>query len=130
MEIAAIIFVICFAIAEAQDDAKQIARHERIDHAGQWLFRAGLVFMWCGGVWLAEDLASAVKVGLLSAPVFSFVFRLSLNTLRGLDPRYVSESNVYDTVFLWASRGDVNLAGSIAYAVELLAAMAVIILVP
>jgi hypothetical protein len=107
-----ILFTLWFAWGSAKEDAYCIAKGRPIAHAAQWLFRAGVTVLFCnvlGHLWLSIGLAF----------LFSAVFRFTLNYQRGLDWRYVSTSNIYDSVFIWLARGRVHRAGTIAYITEL-----------
>jgi hypothetical protein len=106
------VFTVAFALWCAADDAEEIAHGKYIRHKLQWVLRAIAVGVPCllfGVPFFAIGLAF----------LFSAVFRFRLNRLRGLDWRYVSASNIYDSVFIWAARGRVHRAGTIAYITEL-----------
>lgn len=109
------------ALSEGKDDAQRIANGERIDHAAEWTERAGMVGITCVSLYLISPWAGILDL-LLSmlgcAMLFAFVHRLTLNKLRGLDWRYISPSNLYDSFFLRLSKEDVNKGGMLAYAVE------------
>ena len=131
-----IALVALFASEEARADAIDIRNGKPIRHADAWKERAcvaafgalivsamHLFWVWGLGVFLWHFAGLCV----VAVGAFTPVFRWRLNRLRGMDARYVSGSNVYDTVFiilagekvthrLWAHR-----AGLIAYLVELLA---------
>lgn len=124
----------------AMDDADAIADGRKIRHGLQWALRAAWVLGWC---WLFDAWLLALPLAFL----FSGVFRLCLNRLRGLDVRYVSPSNWYDYLFIITqSRGartlpkdlteaahplsyahggvytkDIHRAGTIAYVFEAVA---------
>ena len=105
-----ILTTLALAELSAREDAWQIRRNLIIDHVMQWYIRAVVVLgvCWvCGVPWLSIGLAG----------LFSAVFRLRLNRLRGKDWRYVSFSNWYDTMFLNMTRS-VYAAGTIAYIFE------------
>jgi hypothetical protein len=113
MEVIAICaFTVLYAIWCATDDHRQIANHGHIDHREQWFIRAVVMSIAC---LLIGTLPMVVAMAFL----FSAVFRFTLNYLRGLDWRYVSASNIYDSVFIWAARGNIHRAGIVAYITEL-----------
>lgn len=88
-----IFWTVGLAIWSAYDDAEKIAAGEKLNKALQWSIRALGVTAFCvaaGHPW------QAVGIGAL----FSMVFRLTLNRLRGLDWRYVSPSSWYDWQFM------------------------------
>jgi hypothetical protein len=147
--IAACILTAAFAVWQASEDDLQITMGQPVRHVRQWLLRASVVTLMCvviGLPWLAIGLAG----------LFSAVFRYSLNRLRGLSPWYVSPSNWYDWFWLcvcaatlgWSAWGhrrefaiswSYNLlwpgwvqwshrAGRIAYAVELVVFVAVLLM--
>ena len=101
----------------AMDDAEAIAEGRKIRHGLQWCMRAAWVLLWCG-------LFDAWLLALPLAFLFSGVFRVFLNRLRGLDVRYISDSNEYDWLFI-AMFSDYKAghhrAGTIAYVFEALA---------
>lgn len=88
------LFTAAYAWWCAMDDAEAIAAGKKIRHALQWCIRAAVVL---GACWLYDAWLMALPLAFL----FSGVFRLCLNRLRGLDVRYVSPSNWYDRGFLW-----------------------------
>jgi len=119
--IATIHIFLMFAAAwmEARQDAMDIAAHKPIDHVSGWLERAGFALVCIlvlafvsASWWMLPGLA------LVSYGAFTPAFRFMLNTRRGLDPGYVSGSNLYDGTFINFA-GDA--AGRVAYAVELTA---------
>jgi hypothetical protein len=127
--IAACILTAAFAVWCACDDDLQIAMNKPVKHVRQWLLRASVVTLLCvviGLPWLAIGLAG----------LFSAVFRYALNRLRGLSPWYMSASNYYDAFFLFlvnvgtveAEEWNINGAGRIAYAVELVVFVAVLLM--
>ncbi len=148
--IAACILTAAFAVWCACDDDLQIAMNKPVKHVQQWLLRASVVTLLCvvvGMPWLAIGLAG----------LFSAVFRYALNRLRGLSPWYVSPSNWYDWQFIKRTRWftldlvkqprtqammyhqvayndapyyvtSIHRAGRIAYAVELLAFVTVLLM--
>ena len=145
--IAACIFAASFAVWCACDDDIQIAMNKPVRHVRQWLLRASVVTLLCvviGLPWMAIGLAG----------LFSAVFRYALNRLRGLSPWYMAPwSNLYDRVFYsiaclyWFTPGmlrshriiltggspigdwsDIHRAGRIAYAVELVVFVAVLLM--
>lgn len=74
----------------AMDDAEAIAEGRKIRHGLQWCMRAAWVLLWCG---LFDAWLLAVPLAFL----FSGVFRVCLNSLRGKDVRYIAPwSNYYD----------------------------------
>ena len=114
MTIATIFMAVCGAVCgyfEAQEDADTIAAHKPINYFQSNAERLGL---------LAVSLCAIIIVCLLTVPVgwwdvvklvaawpaaFTIVFRYRLNTLRGLDWRYISPSNRYDWAYLkWFMR--------------------------
>ena len=92
------LFISALAIYCAWDDAKEIKNDDKIHHLLQWFIRClvavGMVVVVAGFGLKATFLA----IG--SGALFSMVFRYSLNTMRGLDWRYVSPSSWYDYVCL------------------------------
>lgn len=110
MTIATLCMAVCGAVCgyfEAQEDADTIAAHKPINYFQSNAERLGL---------LAVSLCAIIIVCLLTVPVgwwdvvklvaawpaaFTIVFRYRLNTLRGLDWRYISPSNRYDWFFFW-----------------------------
>jgi hypothetical protein len=109
------LFTVVYAIVCAHDDAEQIAQNHPVNHTEQWIVRALVV----GIPWLL--LFGPLKV-IAAAFVFSSLFRYKLNKLRGLEWWYVSESNIYDRVFIGIAAGDIRLAGTTAYGVEIVIA--------
>lgn len=104
--IVAFIFAIAFAAYCAVDDLADIGHGEVINHKWQWLVRAGIVVAFLV-LWIIFGEATWPRValtGLAMAPLFSLVFRITLNKLRGKDWRYVSPSNWYDWQFLSLTR--------------------------
>lgn len=82
----------------AMDDAEAIAAGRKIRHGLQWALRAAWVLAWC---WLFDAWLLALPLAFL----FSGVFRVCLNRLRGLDVLYISPwSNFYDMV-MWTLHG-------------------------
>lgn len=92
------LFISALAIYCAWDDANEIKNDDKIRHIVQWCIRflvaVGIVVVAAGFGLKATFLA----IG--SGALFSMVFRFSLNTMRGLDWRYVSPSSWYDYGYL------------------------------
>jgi hypothetical protein len=104
---------ILHALMEASQDARTIAAHRPINHRVLWTFRAI-------GMTASAYLLGNVLWAIGGAFVFSAVFRWQLNSLRGLPATYISPSNVYDSVFLWAFG---RYGGAAAYCVEVALAL-------
>jgi len=87
---------------QAKHDFELISNHKYVNHIKGWLIRAfgslaylAILKYWTGmGWWEFMALAS------MGAAVFSAFFKHKLNTLRGLDPHYISTSNHYDSFFI------------------------------
>lgn len=90
---AVLVLAVVLALWNASDDAEAIGRGEAIDHAREWLTRAGAMLLVCLTI---GDLWMAIPGGAL----FSIVFRARLNDLRGLPAWYISPSSWYDWQFL------------------------------
>ena len=92
-------FTILFAVLSGWWDARAIKRQEEIDHGVRWAFRAMVVGIACCIAMMFTDrtvwhvLPLAVGCGFL----FSAVFLLSLNLLRGLDWRYLGPRLAFRT---------------------------------
>jgi hypothetical protein len=139
---ALILTTIAIAILSAWYDKVRIAGGHDILHVPRWLIRAALVSIAAllfGHPWMVLGLWG----------LFSAVFRFALNRWRGKDWRYVSPSNWYDWQFIrhtiaaiplpqsWREeiesnhgfdyayspnyRDEIHRAGTIAYAVEVVA---------
>ena len=104
-----ILFVLISSLAtsSAENDFKQISKNEPIDHAAQWVARAILSFLAVLSLAFLCYLGTDCSWGLLivyysmvSAFWFSVLFRHQLNLKRKLSYDYISNSNVYDSVFI------------------------------
>lgn len=102
-----IISIILFAYISAKYDYIKILYHDpitRIDHIKRWLFRA--LF----GITLSlthyNDLYVPIwfSILLIIAFTFSISFRLFLNYFRNIKFNYISNSNIYDSIFLKISK--------------------------
>jgi hypothetical protein len=98
--------VLLLAMLSGHWDAEQALSHQRIDHIRKWLLRAflaclaaGIALPWAQGAWKAS-----IPVLLAAAPVFSLLFRSTMNWKRGLHQLYASPSNAYDRRALRAVR--------------------------
>lgn len=161
--------VVLFAREQARKDARAISERMAIgegdlEHKPRFRYRAivalCMAFVTCVVANLYRVHITAWTLPCLlcaGAFLFSVVFRYRLNTLRGMDWRYVSPSNAYDRLFLgianrvvfgwWAKREEleqdgplyrqgrpkfrhyVHLAGKLAYLSEtLFAASAIAVL--
>lgn len=108
--IPAFIFAVAFALLCAVDDYGEIRDAKDINHGLQWCIRAGgvvsLLVLWL--IVGESQWPHVALTGLAMAPLFSGVFRIALNKLRGLDWRYVSPSNWYDWQFIRHTLGWIN----------------------
>ena len=82
----------------ARDDFRQIGNDEKIRHVIQWCIRAAIVGAACIADWYWFNSPWYTVIGM--AGLFSAFFRWRLNSLRGLDWRYVSPSSWYDWQFI------------------------------
>jgi hypothetical protein len=104
--------IFLLAVWNARNDARDIADHVLIDHQQEWMYRALIAF---GFAWVFGKGWGIVWMLIGGAFLFSAVFRLTLNRLRGKAWDYVSLSNTYDSVFIMAFGAD---AGRNAYVLE------------
>ncbi len=120
----AVLIVVSSALASAMLDAKldfnRIRNGEHIDHAGGLIERVVLGLLIVATVWsvlwhTGHHWSIIFPMMGLWWATFTIVFRLRLNTLRGLDPTYVSLSNTYDRVFILLFS---HRAGAAAYTFE------------
>lgn len=118
------------AMLDAKQDFDRIRAGEHIDHAGGLIERSVLGLIVVVAVWSVmwrwgHPWSIIFPMMGLWWAAFTIVFRWRLNTLRGLDPTYVSLSNVYDRVFICLFS---HRAGAAAYTFEtlVLAASAII----
>jgi hypothetical protein len=93
---------------------------QNLDHAPMWRFRAfAVTAAACIVWWFGVPVVPLLGLGAFG---FSALFRWRLNTLRGLDWRYVRDSNEYDWLFI-ATFSDYKTghhrAGLYAYITEL-----------
>ena len=92
------LLIAAFAFYCAWDDANEIKNDDKIRHLLQWIIR----FLVAVGMVVVADgfglKATFLAIG--SGALFSMVFRFCLNTMRGLDWRYISPSSWYDYGYL------------------------------
>jgi hypothetical protein len=103
-----LIWAVIVAVWSAYDDYTQIEDGEVIDHPTQWVIRAMVVGF---PAYAVQGLLLAVAL----AFVFSAVFRLALNLMRGYHPLYIAPwSSTYDKVWTavatlsWPSGAETN----------------------
>lgn len=99
-----IVFVAALALVCAAGDAKRIARLSRIRHVLAWCVRASTVA--AAAFIVACFLPSwwcVLPLLVLGAFLFSLVFRLRLNALRGKHWYYLGKGAYYDRFFLWVA---------------------------
>lgn len=113
--------LVCYAHAEARRDFDDIEGGKDIDHRSGLIRRVFIAGVACAivfGLAMPHTWASAIACAQMACGIWAPVFRWRLNHLRGLDPDYISYSNVYDSLFLLVSPGH---GGRLAYAVEITA---------
>lgn len=86
------------ALACSRDDFQEISDNRVIVHWQQWLFRAVMVCL------LLFVCKISIVYSVACAGLFSFVFNFDLNRRRELPINYMSDSNWYDSFFMWAFR--------------------------
>ena len=96
------LIIALFAAYCAVDDLADIGSGRVIHHPVQWLIRAVVALAIVGIWWVGSEphWTRVLFVTLACGPLFSLIFRLSLNRLRGKDWWYVSPSNLYDYLFM------------------------------
>jgi hypothetical protein len=90
-----------FAVFEAWQDFEIINNHEEVEHINAWMLRAFVTcYLWgAASIWIGWD---AAIYAVASAFLFSAVFRISLNRMRGKDWRYIAPwGNYYDRLFYY-----------------------------
>lgn len=96
---------------EARTDVKAIEKGDEIDHGLQLWHRIGLIGVPClilaaamsyheGSLW------PLVRLVAVSWASFTILFRVFINSMRGMDRRYLSPSNWYDRMIMYLSGFD------------------------
>lgn len=105
--IAALVYMfalLAVGYAEGERDASIINGQGKVDHPGRWKFRAFMALLLC-----VPTIPFLHWQTLLLLPVaygsFNIAFRLTINTQRGKDWRYVSPSSAYDRLFMRLTMG-------------------------
>lgn len=111
------------SLLDASDDKKKIDAGAYVDHYQGLVERAVIctvcVVLFCAVLTFnGYPILIAAPTTICWASIYAITFRLRLNTLRGLEPTYVSLSNVYDSIFI---RLFGHRAGIAAYTFEAIA---------
>ena len=106
--------MVVFALAEARMDAAYIGDNKPIYHGEGWFRRAGvtavlMLVMLAGGM----DTDALPACALMAYGAFTPVFRIVLNLRRKLLWDYVSESSMYDGIFIAMFRAHAGLMASV-----------------
>ena len=113
------LIIALFAAYCAMDDLADIGSGRVIHHGKQWLIRAFVAMFIVGSWWMDSEphWTRVLFVTLACGPLFSLVFRLSLNKLRDhawwymgrrIDDR-IKDDSAYDTIWhqlVWGIRGN------------------------
>ena len=93
------IAIILFANRESLLDYIKILLHQKIDHISSWIYRATfalVIIFLIPNTTLFDKFLLSIAVAFL----FSAIFRFRLNGRRKKPLRYISTSNIYDSIFI------------------------------
>lgn len=93
------IAIILFANRESLLDYTKISAHQKIDHISSWIYRATfalVIIFLIPNTTLFDKFLLSIAVAFL----FSAIFRFRLNGRRKKPLRYISTSNIYDSIFI------------------------------